>query len=409
MNIKNIKLSRKNFSIYNLLLALIISMNAIKYIFMNINGMNVYVYGIYIAFIVFSLSRNTARISRRFNKDIGYSIIIFLLLVNYAMITAFINGNGAIVEFFKMLVSLGVAYAVFIMPTENFGRVINYTIVIIFFYILIILINPQKKIDYLHTAGNYLTATLPIGLTLSIILIRCILLFYNKNEGKIVIKNYLLAVFYFVGLLQFPARGSMLFPFIIAGFGVFILGKKRRIKFVFALSAFILFVFVLYKLFMNYASSLAIKRMLRLVQQSDSETRWEVWKEYIEYIIDNRWYILGGGINSSMKYLNMYPHNFYLQLIGEYGLLGIAACVNSTYVSVKSQLSILKIMISKKLISCKGMYIFCEIMAGLMYFYLNFMKSFSLYDICPMLIFLAAILRIYVDCTNSRALNLDRI
>ena len=85
--------------------------------------------------------------------------------------------------------------------------------------------------------------------------------------------------------------------------------------------------------------------------------------------------------NSSIHY---YPHNFFIQVIGEYGLIGIIASVMTLWNVVKG---FIKYRIKAKMAG-ESVVLYCT-MGAFVYYTLTFSKSFSLYDGLPLFVVIA--------------------
>ena len=103
------------------------------------------------------------------------------------------------------------------MPIEKIKRTLNSIIVINVVYALILILFPNIADKALGSGLNYLNATLPLGLALTMTLIKS-LNAISKKGGRVIMSVLWIAIsaLYFVALVGFMARGVLLFPPIIS-------------------------------------------------------------------------------------------------------------------------------------------------------------------------------------------------
>lgn len=379
-------------NLMSLLFALIISVNSIRY-FMNIQESSLAIYSIYILAICCGIML----MQRRFNKsDNSIVVIVFgaVLMIAYGLITSPIIGSNGYISTVKMIITFLVAHCFFLMSTEEIRRTIRIAGAIIMVYCLFLVFDTGRIDRYLSGGSNYLVLTLPIGLYCSIFITRIIYKICNKKMGSSLFGDIVLFMLSFWALTRLPARGSMLFPFLVGIVITMLIERKHFFKLIVALVMISLLIYLGYLVYMNIAGDYAKRRMLSLFSGHDyaSEERIKVYKIYIKYAVENLWIIWGGGVGSSIKTFGYYPHNIYLQLFGEFGVIGL---FNGGYITVLTLIKSKWILRHEKELSENSKILFYELLSGFLYLFLCFMKSFSLYDICSLLIFVMAIFSIY--------------
>lgn len=375
--------------------ACVVCVNAIRCYFPTLP--NYIYYPIFVMFFILSIRFNRKRLSLKMRRDVVVFFCLMVLLDLYALGTALAYAKESIGSYFEMTVTIILCYAFFLMDDKSIQETTHWIIAISSFYSLSLLLFPSIAFK---TNQNYLSITLPIGLCLSLLLAEIVLLILEKNFFSLCSVLYLvLIVVNYICLLQFNARGSMLFPIVVMAYIVLITGRFNLKRTILELVAFVIVLVVGYRLFVSRASEYAIGRMLRLFQNTTSESRWTVWGESIDYILSKRLYLFGCGTNGFIRNLGFYPHNFYLQLVGEFGLLGLVISIYATYKICKYHIKLLRDS------NCVFNYIYGATqkrdnlltlnIAGLLYFFLCFMKSFSFYDIYPMMAFYMWIVGMY--------------
>lgn len=400
-NLENRKILIKKFNasvLSSLLLALIISVNAVRFL-IDIHESNLVIYSFYILFIIINLFRD--RICNSILKvKILPIIIISLLVAAYSLVTGLYYEGGAIYSSFKLVISLFVSYYAINMSLPEVWLSLKYTFIICIIYSLILVFDSGKRDRYLMGGGNYLNMTLPIGLVFSIFLTRTICSFYFKKYKKYRMIYICISIFLFCTLAIFPARGSILFPFAVAILIVVVLGRKNFPQFMMIVFLSGIALFAAAQYFLYTASGFNLQHMLRLFQDLRSEDRFIIWKEYIDYVITHKWFLIGGGTNSSVIRLGFYPHNLYLQLIGEFGILGIAFSVLVTWRIIKDEIVTLSIILKNPDIEDEAVIIYFDCVSGIMYLFLTFMKSFSIYDACVLMVFSAITINVCQNCSG---------
>lgn len=164
--------------------------------------------------------------------------------------------------------------------------------------------------------------------------------------------------------------------------------KLKTTIFIIILAIGLLFVF---NYFMQNASDYVTGRFLRMFEDTEDESRVYVWKKSIGMIFDQYWFVLGGGINAFRENFDFYPHNIFIQYFGELGFLGIFSLIYCVVYVVK-EIKSLVLYISRHQESIT--FICC--FAGLLYYFLTFNKSFSIYDACPLqIMFVLTISTVY--------------
>lgn len=382
LNERNAKLITDGFLI-PFLGACVVCMNAIKYLFSTVPNYAFYI--IYFLFVSIGLIPSYNKFNFKIKRRDIALFGPFVFLVGYAWASAIVGGFDAISSCAEMSITLFIGISAYFMNDFSICKMNTYIIAISSFHALIILYFPEHL---LSTDQNYLSITLPLGLGLSLLLAKIVMMIYSK---KIPIRQFVisccLVILIFSALLQFTARGSILFPVIVMIFIVVAFGHFNKKRFLIALCLFLIVLFVGYKLFEANTSEYIFNRMMRLFQENETESRWVVWSKSINAILENKWYLVGSGVNGFVNHIGFYPHNLYLQLIGEFGILGLAISIYSTSSIIRAQVEMIKNRDNNQ-----G-FVIC--MAGLLYFFLTFMKSFSIYEIYPLIIYFMGIMGMF--------------
>jgi hypothetical protein len=314
-------------------------------------------------------------------------LVVVVIMVMYAAISlVWIPSNETITTFLKFILSLMIGVYSVSMPIEKIKGTLNWIIIINVAYSIILLAMPSLADQAMGAGLNYLNATLPLGLALTLILIKS--LDAVSNKGGIIMSAVWIVVsgLYFLALMGFVARGVIIFPPLIAVIMFLFMEKKHRYVAWLLIPVFagVLYLFFVY--YISNASDYAMSRMTNLLESSEDEDRWELWSKALNEMGDKLWYIIGGGIeafryNSSIGF---YPHNIFIQVIGEYGLIGII-------VSIMILWNVTKGFIKTRTIASmtgESVVLYCT-MGAFVYYTLTFSKSFSLYDGLPLFVMIA--------------------
>ena len=386
---------KKYFDLESLLLALIICINVIKFFLNNFDTNVAYIlYGAFIIVSLYNKHKNKAKMYNSFNNLFFWGtmmlFIIFTFLYSFELSTQIMA--------LKFLIIFLTMYCVSFVNINKVQKVLFYIIIIVLIYSLYILSHFDNSFLFMLST-NYLTVTFPIGLSLSISLVYLIINIYeNKKINSILLA--IVSVIYFFVLIKFSARGSIIFPILVLLFYILLL-KKNPIKYMRVLLIVILVAFVGYNLYMNNVSEYDLSRMNRLFTNNSSESRWPLWHSYIDHCLNEGWFITGGGTYSSEKILGYYPHNLYMQICGEFGIIGIITCLIVTFIVIKEQVLAYLFSLKEKEFS-NITTIFYLISGGLLYLFLVYMKSSSIYDSGVFFIFVSLALNCSSVVKNSK-------
>lgn len=244
------------------------------------------------------------------------SVLMFLVLGSYFLPMSQFN----YVYFFKLLSLFALAYISFFL--SKFDNNKSYYFLAFCFCSWGTTCSVLYKLSIIKPSGagelSYLNLALPIGVGL---ISSAYLVFFRKNNFISLV--YLLSCFLvsIVALVSLPARMVLLSTFFVLLI-ILIFGRGRFLKYlvIFALFVF-LFMFhdrlnnVLQSDFLNY-------KIIRLVENIESEPRYNVYLSTLKLILDNPF---GYGAESYTKLLGYYPHNIFLELALTSGIL--SACL----------------------------------------------------------------------------------
>lgn len=371
-------------------LAALISLNGIRCM-LNISDSSMIINIAYIIFVVLSISNILKRKSFKVQWDMAIILFSILIVSVYALSTAIFNGQ--FVSAFKLVVMFLLGICIVNLTDNEVEDGINYSMILCTIYVLYVIFNITTVRRYVANGSNYLNVTLPIGLALSMFLVSGIHALISKKSKFYVAISFTIAGLSLYALTMFAARGSILIPIIPVLVVSLLLGRKNIKKFLVVAIILVAVLYVGYNLYSKYAGSYLSARMSRLFNSAESEDRWTIWKNYIEYISSNHFWLVGGGANSSIVNLGSYPHNLFLQLIGEFGLIGITLCVSTTTQIIKSLVYNYAYMHREKEEEAIGGHTYYCLLSGLIYVFFTFMKSFSLYDGTLFVIFASLVLQ----------------
>lgn len=351
-------------NIMTIFLSLMLCNHAIRSIFY-LNFIYIYFLGALTFFLILKIKKAPTMIKMNI---IDIIILIFATsLILYSLISTVINGKLELNKIFE----LAVLFLVYFISREIKQENIKTIVYIIFFWGLLHSIFLIVDRNYIYSAGvNYLLMSFTIGLSCCISYIK---MFYNNDIKS---KAILLSIFIitWAGLFSMQSRAVFLFTlFYCATFPFFILKGRKKIHFT-VISSFILIFIIAY--FYNdiihfYENSKIYQRMSELQYDYQHEPRILTYSLFFDKI--NEFWISGYGLNETSsnvyKYtIEKYPHNFILEFWSDFGLLGLIFSIFFAFFP-------LIFFLTKK---------FDEVMciSSLIYLYylMNFMKSFSIYD-----------------------------
>ncbi len=400
---------KKNGFIYDkldcLLFAIAINMHVVRYFFgmYDSNILNVIVFGLILLIGFIKMFFMPIKI-----KIISLKFISIITFVGYSLISALFNGLDSIALSIKLVISFLIALFAYNFKIEKINRCISFCVFINIIYALFIYVHPDYTINYLtNKSVSYLGLTISLALVVNIYCSKILVLINHSKSKIILLRNFLGLIILTPAVLLFQGRGNIIFTFIII-ISIFLLislyNYKYFIKYIPILLFFVSFAFFVYFMF---ASNTLQRRMERLFNNTSSESRIEIYKDSIGFILNNDRFIIGGGTNSFIKELKFYPHNIYLHVIGEYGITGILLLLIFT-ISVFNSIitkAYYVFCLNKNNLSIK--LIFISVVTSFLFYFLNFNKSFSFYDSYPLMIFIAFVFSFNNPVNKKTLLKLE--
>ncbi len=380
-----------------ILLSVIICMNTIRYYTGKDSNSLYYLFYVFFisgGFFAYCAEGHNLRRIRIIAGSIP-SLLSVILLVLYLFLRAPEYGIGGIQAAMKLFVSIMVAL---MASTFSQSKIKSLFVLIVLYnliYCVVILSSPQRATQQMIYGGmNYLNITLTIGLLLSLSLCYVILSFYSISSRRTFFVSIAISAVALYTMTRFNSRGSILLPIISTGIILLMIAPNKPLRFLGAVLVFGGLIYFGFQIYVNNTSEYIHNRMLRLFRDTNSESRIDIWGNYIETIIDRKWWIVGGGTNSSRLELGYYPHNLYLQLIGEFGLIGLFAGVAVTVRIIRSILYVHKFSRYSMRDNFDLLTLFYLTVSSMLYYWLTFMKSFSFYDACPLFVFCALLIKV---------------
>ncbi len=384
-----------------ILLSLVICINCIRVI-LGLGETTIILYALFIlcAFVlILRYSKKLFHMMRK-KKMIQSFVVVIALMVLYATVSmSWIPSDEIYITYLKFILSLVIGVFSVALPIEKIKEVIKWVIVVNIGYAILFIINPDLADVAMRAGLNYLNVTLPLGLALTLSLIMSLNAISNK--GGLVISSFwlLVSALFFIALVGFVARGVLIFPPLIAIIMFVFMKKEHKYISWLLIPMFLGVLFMFYQYYLLNASDYAANRMMRFFEASEDEDRWELWSQAIKEIKDNYWYFLGGGIDSFryVSRIHFYPHNIFIQVIGEYGLLGIIITIMILWNVVKG-------FVHSKVYAyyLRESALFYCIMGAFVYYTLTYSKSFSLYDGLPLFVVIAFCLAIFYNFRDIR-------
>jgi len=304
----------------------------------------------------------------KLNNDDKVIFIVYIALIIYASLTLFETGWN---NYIYILELIALFFLYIIGRTINiFSYKIIVSIILMIGFIQAIFLIYNR--GYIYDSGvNYLLLSLTIGLYTCLSLLSYI--FSKKKYHKI----YFLVLFIlgWISLFSMQSRAvflvvglySILMPFII-------LSVKNKLKLIgFIFTVLMIGVFIYQNQIKEiYENTIIHERMYELFYNFENEPRFITYGLYFNNFED--FFITGYGINGTKlgiytSTIEKYPHNFILEFISDFGILGFMFSV----FFISRSFFIL-------LVKTKNNFYSLSIFTIYMYYLINFMKSFSIYD-----------------------------
>lgn len=383
---------KKNIDV--IVLSFLICVNCIRVI-LGLGETTLMLYGLYLLCVILLFVNYGKKLFELILKVKIFNsfFIVIVLIILYASVSLiWIQSSEIISTYLKFVLSLIIGALAVAMPINKIKIAINYIVAINVIYAILILLYPRLAETSMNNGLNYLNVTLPLGLALTITLIKSMYLIINKSGFILTAIWILFSALFFVAMVGFVARGALLFPPLIA-IMMFVFIKKEH-KFIswLLIPLFLGVLLLFYLYYMNNASDYAISRMMRMMESTDEESRWDLWYAALSDIVNRYWFIIGGGIDA-FRYnssIHFYPHNIFIQVIGEYGILGIILSFMTLWSIIKGFL----ISRNRVIRYDESQVLYCLI-GAYAYYTLTFSKSFSLYDGLPLFIIISFCLSLF--------------
>jgi hypothetical protein len=345
------------------LTALYVSSHIIKTI------LNVDIHFYAMAFILLTFSYKSffgkKNILINFKKNQILLLISFTCLILYALITAILFHNGSSLNAIVEIILVSMFF--FIGKSFNKKAFKSFFIIIITLSIIQSLFLIYNRSYIYHNLDNYLLVTLVSGAVTSILY----MLLFDSDYKKY---RYLFFIFFVAGIfsiLNMQARTTALFILIFSFLSPLILLKTRKSILFYPLIGGA-FYFSRQYLLNIYNESILANRMESLFYNFGNERRFDTFSQYIKGMKYN-WLTGFGSGQSSMGIYgieNDYPHNFILEFLSEFGLIGLLFIITFIFYTLYRK----KVYTQATFIYFKMSYIF------FIYMFSMFSKSFGIYD-----------------------------
>lgn len=371
-------------------IALVLNVNVLR-IFLGIGETNALLYMVYVLamFFLFVLNRKRVR-SLIPQKKTRHLLLFVLYLITFSGLSlVWVQYNGAFTTFLKFTITLTLAFLCLFMPSSKIMVLMYSFLLINVIYSIMFLVSPDSVNSLMGDNMNYLNATLTLGFSFSITLVQMLVSFFQKRWLGSLLWVGLSALF-FAALLGFVARGVLLFPPLIMVLLLPFIGKNHMVKSLIAIGLIGVLVMLAVQYFLEFADSYGVQRMMRFFEESEDEDRFEIWRLCSKIMFDNLWFFFGGGI-CAFSTTVAYPHNIFLHILGEFGMIPLGIFV---YIIIRVISNFIKLNKRVDGDDKRGLYF---VVVGVLYYLLTFSKSFSLYDALPLFIMMALIYGYIVD------------
>ncbi|WP_199527039.1 O-antigen ligase family protein [Pseudoalteromonas sp. bablab_jr004] len=303
------------------------------------------------------------------------SILAFFIFI-YSLISTVINGENDFGLLFELLALLILFFV---------GKALNVTAfncMAIFCIIISTVLSVYLIVDrgYIFSSGvNYLLVSIPIGTCFLLSL--CL----SINLNNVILRLLLIVscIISFTSLFYLQSRAVFLTVIAFSCFIYFYISKDSFLSYKNIVLTSILILFFTYEshtILNFYENSSLFNRLNAFFSGNSHEPRSELYSNYFGHL--NEFYFSGFGLGGTESglYTNTvekYPHNLILEFWSEFGLLGLIFSITFTLISIKRSYFLL--LNHKDSLIVVVLYLF---------FLMNFMKSFSIYQSSVFFLFL---------------------
>jgi O-antigen ligase len=299
-----------------------------------------------------------------------YHLLIYIIFVLYALMTAFVNPSFSS---FRGLVEI-VLISLFFFIGKNFNfqsYKVFFVSIAVFTTAQAIILNIDRSLVYDGLNDNYLLVTLILG----VVTCNLYILIFQAKKFSLKLLFLILLITHVMAILNMQSRGTAIFVLL---FVIFYPAFYLKIH------NYMLFIFVVFaiglvaqnQITFLYNDSVISTRMNYLVNNIGNESRLVLFSHYLvgmKYM-----WITGFGTGQSSMgiygYANEYPHNLLLEFISEFGIVGAVFII---YV-------IFNTVVRFKNYTRDNIIIYQFSITFLIYMFFMFSKSSSIYDSYPL-------------------------
>ena len=305
-------------------------------------------------------SRNVYR--GRGNLLLGLVSMFFIL---YACLVTMLSDGAQIFGVFELLIFIFLFYCAQVVDCLVLKSLFVVVMIVGFIQTIYILVDRAglyASAEFYHI--NYLLLSLVPGLFTCLSYIR---LFYSRSLERFF--YMLMMVLGVCGLVEVQSRAVAIFCFtFIALFPFFVVEQVRRYLFVLVVAG----VGAYFSLFTFFQSSPLYKRLDYMYNHIGDESRISTYEVFFEHVSEFSIYGYGAKLTSQKIYgehRDAYPHNLFLEFWSDFGLVGLFY-----------SLMLVACCCYRILLAEASGYYYCIVLFLFLFYLMNFMKSFSIYD-----------------------------
>ena len=278
------------------------------------------------ALVIFILTLMNNRCIRIYNQSLIFYILFLILLI----ISVLLNGYAYLSNYFLFFIVFATTSLILSCIDFNIEQTISHILSIYTVYVVVYFLIIQHNSDDNEAVAQ-------MGLAYSLVPGFCVamssLIFFKQSFIKKINSYLILLGSSYIILFKTITRGAI----ISALFGVFSLilikiSPRNRIKVLVLLSIFVILAIfslnqVLLYIIPTEGSSIGVLNKLFLLSESGdiSNGRDILYKNAIEYIKQRP--LLGYGIGYYEKFNQIYPHQLFLELLCEFGIIGMVLII----------------------------------------------------------------------------------
>ena len=329
------------------------------------------------------------------------SYLVFALVCVCAVSCLLTGGDRIVLLKFAIALFLSFSAAMTLERDEVQLLIRMLCVVGAFYSLLIIAMHGRIEQAVKARVTSYLPITLLPGLTLALAL--CRMLCGGREKLWLLIIEVAVSL---IAVISYQGRGNFLFALLVAILIALLANSWQSSRFVKVLLSLAVVLGLVLFIYLLFASDELTSRFDRLFNNTSREPRIAVWKAYIEQMNEQGAWIWGIGFSNSsqfdLPYRAAYPHDYFLEMAGELGIVGAVLAIVLTIVVLRMVAGVHRGILRRGLQDdpeAARSYACC---GGLLFLLGLHLKSYSIWAGFPLFIFIGLLASCWHDLVDSR-------